>query len=196
MAAADKSLKTIVGTAGVLFLGVFILFLGMMTSGTPIPAEEDLKSVAGTPVVISTREKVLSGQVTSLEFTLGGQTLNYSAGAPNFSKMKDYLMQGAAMKIWFAPATTISGPSSSNMVIYKIVVGDDEVLSYADGVSRQRFGNHLMIYVGLGFLAMGGFMTYRVVRAFMDGDTGPAVSTNSKGNGKIDMSKIKLKRDE
>ena len=189
MAAKGQS-KGPIGPVIVFFLFSVVSFiLSMTVFSRTFPTLDQMNITEGEIKVISTREQILSGTITSVEFLCGTATFHYSKTAADFPRIRDRLFQGGKMKIWYLAADTISGPRTGILEVYRITSGDEEILSYDDAVSHMQVPSRVLFWVSIGLLVLG---CIRGGMLFM-GTSIPQGAAKGPGSTKLDMSKIRIK---
>jgi len=141
------------------FFFVCFLILGIggvwtYLASDPI-AENELTLLEGIPRDVSIVE---GRRIQVLHFSVAGQPMEYSNHDPNFAEVKSIISDGDSLRVSGAMRITLFGQQTDYFEIYKISVGDNAILSYADTVSYNAGRARASLIVGCFILAISLFV--------------------------------------
>jgi hypothetical protein len=137
---------------GILVVGIALLAVYLLDSSSGTTPEEDLTLVEG--VATEVRTSSVSGSEI-LEFKVAGHQTEYASDRPKYEQVLVAVGSGQPVRVWISTRQETLFPRQGWVPLYKMSVGDQPVLEYAEVVGHKAEGAYAALVVGCVLCGVG-----------------------------------------
>src|SRR5262245_7042447 len=141
-----------VGCGAIVLAGAAVLGLYVFDRLQGTTPAEELTQVEGGPEDVTLTSH---GDTASLKFTVGGFRTEYSSNSPRYEQVLAAVRSGQPVRAWISTKQETLLPRHGWVPLYKLSVGDEEVLDYAATTGDR--GSWRVLVLACFVLVAGGW---------------------------------------